>query len=565
MALTNLSALTSPLSELQLSQLQQAMAGLDPMQTAWVSGYLAGASQAPVSAQATVSSGQSLTILYGTQTGNCKGVAEQLGVAAEAKGIAHRVISMSDYKVKSIKDESHLIIVASTNGEGEAPDDAIDLHEFLATKKAPKLDSLKFAVLGLGDSSYEFFCQTGKDFDQRIGALGATAVVERLDADVDYDQVTGPWIESALTEIEKTLEKGGVASAPAVSATTATSANKFDKQNPFSASLLTSQKITGEHSAKDVRHIEIDLEGSDLTYSAGDALGVWFKNDTALVEKILKKLNIDTSTEVTVDDKSLSVTDALTECYELTGTHPAFVEGYATLTNNAELLALVTDKNALRDFANNNQIVDIISETGNEEVTAENFIALLRRISPRLYSIASSQTEVDEEVHLTIGSVLFENAKGEQRSGGASSFLNHRLAEGEEVKVFIEDNHNFRLPANPETPIIMVGPGTGIAPFRSFMQEREATDATGKNWLLFGDQTFNEDFLYQVEWQAHLKSGLLSKLDLAFSRDQAEKVYVQDRLKENAVEVYQWLQDGAHFYVCGDANPIRVLMMQNKN
>jgi len=554
MALTNLSALTSPLSELQLSQLQQAMAGLDPMQTAWVSGYLAGASQAPVSAQATVSSGQSLTILYGTQTGNCKGVAEQLGVAAEAKGIAHRVISMSDYKVKSIKDESHLIIVASTNGEGEAPDDAIDLHEFLATKKAPKLDSLKFAVLGLGDSSYEFFCQTGKDFDQRIGALGATAVVERLDADVDYDQVTGPWIESALTEIEKTLEKGGVASAPAVSATTATSANKFDKQNPFSASLLTSQKITGEHSAKDVRHIEIDLEGSDLTYSAGDALGVWFKNDTALVEKILKKLNIDTSTEVTVDDKSLSVTDALTECYELTGTHPAFVEGYATLTNNAELLALITDKNALRDFANNNQIVDIISETGNEEVTAENFIALLRRISPRLYSIASSQTEVDEEVHLTIGSVLFENAKGEQRSGGASGFLNHRLAEGEEVKVFIEDNHNFRLPANPETPIIMVGPGTGIAPFRSFMQEREATDATGKNWLLFGDQTFNEDFLYQVEWQAHLKSGLLSKLDLAFSRDQAEKVYVQDRLKENAVEVYQWLQDGAHFYVCGDAN-----------
>jgi len=554
MALTNLSALTSPLSELQLSQLQQAMAGLDPMQTAWVSGYLAGASQAPVSAQATVSSGQSLTILYGTQTGNCKGVAEQLGAAAETKGIAHRVISMSDYKVKSIKDESHLIVVASTNGEGEAPDDAIDLHEFLATKKAPKLESLKFAVLGLGDSSYEFFCQTGKDFDQRISALGATAVIERLDADVDYDQVTGPWIESALTEIEKTLEKGGVASTPAVSASTATSANKFDKQNPFSASLLSSQKITGEHSAKDVRHIEIDLEGSDLSYTAGDALGVWFKNDEALVAQIITKLSLDANIEVTLDDKAISLTEALIEFYEITGTHPAFVEGYATLTNNKTLLALAEDKNALRDFANNNQIVDIISETGNEAVTAENFVALLRRISPRLYSIASSQTEVDEEVHLTIGSVLFENEQGQKRSGGASGFLNHRLAEGEEVKVFIEDNHNFRLPANPETPIIMVGPGTGIAPFRSFMQEREATDATGKNWLLFGDQTFNEDFLYQVEWQAHLKSGLLSKLDLAFSRDQAEKIYVQDRLKENAVEVYQWLQDGAHFYVCGDAN-----------
>jgi len=554
MALTNLSALTSPLSELQLSQLQQAMAGLDPMQTAWVSGYLAGASQAPVSAQATVSSGQSLTILYGTQTGNCKGVAEQAAAVAEAKGIAHRVISMADYKVKTIKDESHLLVIASTNGEGEAPDDAIDLHEFLATKKAPKLASLKFAVLGLGDSSYEFFCQTGKDFDQRISALGATAIAERLDADVDYDQVTPDWLENVLTEIEKTIEKGGVASAPVASAAGAATANRYDKQNPFTASLLTSQKITGDRSAKDVRHIEIDLEGSDLSYTAGDALGVWFKNDEALVAQLIAKLGLDAATEVSVDEQTVSLSDALIASYELTGTHPAFVEGYATLTDNSELLAIATDKNALRDFANTHQIIDVISEEGNDKVTAEGFLSLLRRISPRLYSIASSQTEVEEEVHLTIGSVLFENEQGEQRSGGASGFLNHRLEEGGEVSVFIEDNHNFRLPANPETPIIMVGPGTGIAPFRSFMQEREATDATGKNWLLFGDQTFNEDFLYQVEWQTHLKSGLLTKLDLAFSRDQAKKIYVQDRLKENAIEVYQWLQEGAHFYVCGDAN-----------
>lgn len=554
MALNSLSALTSPLSELQLTQLQQATAGLDPVQTAWVSGYLAGVSQGPVAAQPVASSGQSLTILFGTQTGNAKGVAEQLGAAADAKGIAYRVVSMADYKVKSIKDESHLIIVASTNGEGEAPDDAIDLHEFLATKKAPKLDSLKFAVLGLGDSSYEFFCQTGKDFEQRIGKLGAEIIVDRLDADVDYEEVATAWIKNALLEVEKTLEKGGVASAPVASATSAVSANKFDKQNPFSASLLISQKITGDRSAKDVRHIEIDLEGSDLSYTAGDALGVWFENDETLVAQIITKLGLDASAEVSVADKTVSLQAALIASFELTGTHPAFVEGYATLTNNATLLKLATDKNALRDFANNNQIVDVITQTGNEAVTAENFLALLRRISPRLYSIASSQTEVEEEVHLTIGSVLFENEAGEQRSGGASGFLNHRLTEGGEVKVFIEDNHNFRLPTNPETPIIMVGPGTGIAPFRSFMQEREATDATGKNWLLFGDQTFNEDFLYQVEWQTHLKSGLLTKLDLAFSRDQAQKIYVQDRLKENAEDVYQWLQDGAHFYVCGDAN-----------
>jgi sulfite reductase (NADPH) flavoprotein alpha-component len=554
MALTNLSALTSPLSELQLSQLQQAMSGLDPLQTAWVSGYLAGVSQAPVSAQATVSSGQSLTILYGTQTGNAKGVAEQLGAVANNRGIAYRVISMADYKVKSIKDESHLIIVASTNGEGEAPDDAIDLHEFLATKKAPKLDSLKFAVLSLGDSSYEFFCQTGKDFEQRISKLGGEIIVDRLDADVDYQEVASEWIENVLIEIEKTLKKGGVASTPVASIITAASTNKFDKQTPFSASLMVSQRITGKHSAKDVRHIEIDLEGSDLSYTAGDALGVWFENDDALVTQIIAKLNIDGNAEVKVADQTISLSEALISFYELTGTHPAFVEGYATLTNNTELLSLTTDKNALRDFANNNQIVDVITDTGNDQVTPENFLALLRRISPRLYSIASSQTEVEEEVHLTVGSVLFDNTEGEQRSGGASGFLNHRLAEGAKVNVFIEDNHNFRLPTNPETPIIMVGPGTGIAPFRSFMQEREATDAKGKNWLLFGDQTFNEDFLYQVEWQSHLKSGLLTKLDLAFSRDQTHKIYVQDRLRENGADVYQWLQDGAHFYVCGDAN-----------
>ncbi|TEW55696.1 assimilatory sulfite reductase (NADPH) flavoprotein subunit [Psychromonas sp. RZ22] len=556
MALNNLSALTSPLSESQLAQLQQATAGLDAVQTAWVSGYLAGVSQGPVTAAAPVqSAGQSLTILVGSQTGNAKGVAQELAEQATAKGIPHQLISMADYKVKAIKDESHVIVVASTNGEGEAPDDAIDLHAFLASKKAPKLAGLKFAVLGLGDSSYEFFCQTGKDFEQRLQALGGEIITERLDADVDYQEVTQAWFDKALTAVEATLEKAGVSTASiAPTANTAASENKYNKQNPFTASLLTSQKITGEQSAKDVRHIEIDLEGSDLHYTAGDALGVWFKNDESMVDELIKKLGLDANKEITLGDKSLSLKDALIEEFELTGTHPGFVEGYAALTANKALLALAEDKNACRDFANNHQIVDVVTNEGNDAVTEENFIALLRRSSPRLYSIASSQTEVEDEVHLTVGAVLFENETGQQRGGSASTFLSHRLQEGGEVKVFIEDNHNFRLPSNPETPVIMVGPGTGIAPFRAFMQEREASDATGKNWLLFGDQTFNEDFLYQVEWQAHLKSGLLTKLDLAFSRDQAEKIYVQDRLKENAAEVYQWLQDGAHFYVCGDAN-----------
>ena len=553
MALNNLSALTSPLSELQLSLLQQAMADLTPVQTAWVSGYLAGVSQTPIATQAPVSSGQSLTILYASQTGNSKGVAEQLAEQATAKGLANTLVSMADYKIKNIKNESHLIIVASTNGDGDPPDDAIDLHEFLATKKAPKLANLKFAVLGLGDSSYEFFCQTGKDFELRLNALGATSVVERLDADVDYEQVTQAWFDKALAKVEETLEKGA-AVAPSAALATPITANKYDKHNPFTANLLLSQKITGDRSAKDVRHIEIDLQGSDLHYTAGDALGVWFKNDATLVEQLIAKLGLDATKQVMVADRNVPLQKALIEDFELTGTHPGFIESYAKITNNAELLKLAENKNALRDFANNHQIIDIVTEQGNESITADNFTALLRHISPRLYSIASSQSEVEEEVHLTVGAVTFENAQGETRNGAASSFLAQRLQEGEEVKVFIEDNHNFRLPENPNNSIIMVGPGTGIAPFRSFMQERDAADAPGKNWLIFGDQTFTEDFLYQTEWQAHLKSGLLSKLDLAFSRDQAEKIYVQDRLKENAQQVYQWLEDGAHFYVCGDAN-----------
>ena len=555
MALNNLSALTSPLSESQLAQLQQATAGLDAVQTAWVSGYLAGVSQGPVTAAApTQSEGQSLTILVGSQTGNAKGVAQELAEQATAKGIPNQLISMADYKVKAIKDESHVIVVASTNGEGEAPDDAIDLHAFLASKKAPKLAGLKFAVLGLGDSSYEFFCQTGKDFELRLETLGGEIITERLDADVDYQEVTQAWFDKALTAVEATLEKAGTSTTAAVATGTIVTENKYNKQNPFSASLLTSQKITGDRSAKDVRHIEIDLEGSDLHYTAGDALGVWFKNDQNMVDELIEKLGLNATKEVTIGDNKIALKDALIEEYELTGTHPGFIEGYAALTENEALLKLAEDKNACRDFANNNQVVDVVTATGNDKVTEENFVALLRRSSPRLYSIASSQTEVEEEVHLTVGAVVFENESGQQRGGSASTFLSHRLEEGEEVKVFIEDNHNFRLPANPETPVIMVGPGTGIAPFRAFMQEREATEATGKNWLLFGDQTFNEDFLYQVEWQTHLKSGLLTRLDLAFSRDQAEKIYVQDRLKENAAEVFKWLQDGAHFYVCGDAN-----------
>jgi len=556
MALNNLSALTSPLSESQLAQLQQATAGLDAVQTAWVSGYLAGVSQGPVTAAApTQSAGQTLTILYASQTGNAKGVASQLAESAKAAGLNVVLKNTADYKAKALKNETHLLIVASTNGEGEAPDDAIEFHEFLLGKKAPKLPELKYSVLALGDSSYEFFCQTGKDFDERLKALGATQLAPRVDCDVDYESESQAWISSVVTTLKGEMAQV-TTSVPVAGITAPSTASQYSKQNPYAAEFALSQKITGRDSAKDVRHIEIDLGESGLTYQTGDALGVWFENDEALVDELISELGYSADDKVSLsisgEDTEFSVKEALLTQLEITQTAPSFIEFWAEKSGDDKLKAIANDKNAAREFSGNHQIIDVVNQA-KADVDAQTFVDALRKITPRLYSIASAQAEVEEEVHLTVGVVSYD-ANDKTRTGGASGFLSNRLEEGQKVRVFVEHNDNFRLPASDDTPVIMIGPGTGVAPFRAFMQEREARDATGDNWMFFGDQTFTQDFLYQVEWQNYLKSGLLTKMDVAFSRDQAEKIYVQDRLKENASEVFAWLERGAHLYICGDAN-----------
>ncbi|WP_417696322.1 assimilatory sulfite reductase (NADPH) flavoprotein subunit [Psychromonas sp.] len=556
MALNNLSALTSPLSESQLTQLQQATAGLDAVQTAWVSGYLAGVSQGPVTASApTQSAGQTLTILYASQTGNAKGVASQLAESAKAAGLTVVLKNTADYKAKALKNETHLLIVASTNGEGEAPDDAIEFHEFLLGKKAPKLPELKYSVLALGDSSYEFFCQTGKDFDERLKALGASQLAPRVDCDVDYESESEAWISNVVTTLKGEMAQVTTA-VPVTGIATASAVSQYSKQNPYAAEFALSQKITGRDSAKDVRHIEIDLGESGLTYQTGDALGVWFENDEALVDELITELGYSADDKVSLtisgEDTEFSVKEALLTQLEITQTAPSFIEFWAEKSGDDKLKAIANDKNAAREFSGNHQIIDVVNQA-KADVDAQTFVDALRKITPRLYSIASAQAEVEEEVHLTVGVVSYD-ANDKTRTGGASGFLANRLEEGQKVRVFVEHNDNFRLPASDDTPVIMIGPGTGVAPFRAFMQEREARDATGDNWMFFGDQTFTQDFLYQVEWQNYLKSGLLTKMDVAFSRDQAEKIYVQDRLKENASEVFAWLERGAHLYICGDAN-----------
>jgi sulfite reductase (NADPH) flavoprotein alpha-component len=565
MLLSSLVAQASPLSEQQVSQLQGLVSQLNPIQQAWVSGYLAASAQfagqlsghlagQPVTAQAAASA--SLTILFGSQTGNARHLAEALAKQAQGKGIVAKVVDMAEYKTTQLKNEQYLVIVTSTYGEGEPPENAIGLHNFLFSKKAPKLAGLKYAVLGLGDTSYEFFCKTAQDFDQRLAELGATSVLPRIDLDVDYQAQADSWSTELVTKLEPELKASAAPSAQVIawpgSDATAGSVSQYSKQQPFAAELYTNQKITGRDSTKDVRHIEISLAGSGLTYQPGDALGVYFSNDPELVRELLLLTAIARDTPVTLSDDKLTVEQALTEQLELTQSYPAFVEKYAAATNNAALIALAADKAALRAYINERQIVDIVRDYPGL-LSAQQLVDALRKQQPRLYSIASSQAEVEEEVHLTVGVVRYD-AYGQPHLGGASGFLAERLAEGAKVKVFVEHNNNFRLPANDDTPVIMIGPGTGIAPFRAFLQQRDASGAGGKNWLFFGNPHFTQDFLYQLELQNYLKRGLLTKLDVAFSRDQAQKVYVQDKLRTHGSEVWQWLQDGAHLYICGDAN-----------
>ncbi|MEJ2766906.1 assimilatory sulfite reductase (NADPH) flavoprotein subunit [Photobacterium sp. MCCC 1A19761] len=560
MLLKELSAIASPLNDQQIGQLQQAAAELSPQQLAWISGYFWGLSQNQPAGQhvpasqpvAAVRPAGKLTIIYASQTGNAKGVAEALKQEAEAAGVAVALFSAGDYKGKDLVKETHVIIVASTHGEGEAPDDAIELHEFLQSKKAPKLPNLKYAVIGLGDSSYEFFCQTAKDFDSYLSRLGAEPMLVRLDCDVDYDAPAAEWRKEALTKVKETLSTGEAEVVQLPVGQAQQTASQYSKQNPYEATLLASQKITGRRSGKDVRHVEIDLEGSGLTYQPGDALGVWFENDPALAEALAVRVGLDGCESVEVDGEAMSLQQALISKFEITAANPQLVTKFAELSASKKLEKLVADKDKLRQYAGNTQVIDVLAEK-KTQLSAEQLIGLLRRLTPRLYSIASSQEEVGEEVHLTVGLVEYQQGD-ETRQGGASSYLAQRLEEGEPVKVFVETNNNFKLPADDNTPVIMVGPGTGIAPFRAFIQERDNRGAEGKNWLFFGDRTFTEDFLYQVEWQKYLKSGVVNQLDVAFSRDQVEKVYVQHRILEHAAQVWQWLQDGAHVYVCGDAN-----------
>lgn len=545
-----------PLNPEQLARLQAATTDFTPTQLAWVSGYFWGVlnqqSGAAVAEPAPAAEVPTITLISASQTGNARRVAEALRDDLLAAKLNVKLVNAGDYKFKQIAAEKLLVVVTSTQGEGEPPEEAVALHKFLFSKKAPKLDGTAFAVFGLGDTSYEFFCQSGKDFDNKLAELGAERLLDRVDADVEYQAAAAEW----RARVVEALKARAPVAAPAQLATSSAlndiHTSPYTKEAPLTATLSVNQKITGRNSEKDVRHIEIDLGDSGLRYQPGDALGVWYQNDPQLVKELVELLWLKGDEPVTVEGKTLPLSEALQWHFELTVNTATIVENYATLTRSESLLPLVGDKAQLQQYAAATPIVDMV-RFSPAQLDAEALIGLLRPLTPRLYSIASSQAEVESEVHVTVGVVRYE-IEGRARAGGASSFLADRVEEDGEVRVFIEHNDNFRLPANPETPVIMIGPGTGIAPFRAFMQQRAADGAQGKNWLFFGNPHFTEDFLYQVEWQSYVKEGLLTRIDLAWSRDQQQKIYVQDKLREQGAELWRWINDGAHIYVCGDAN-----------
>ena len=561
MKIPSILAAPGPLQPDQVAALESILKTLTPEQSAWLCGYFAGLNAAggngavaAAASSATAGQGTGATILFGSQTGNAEKLARKLRDKARAKGLPVTLVSMADYKPAGLKKETNLLVLVSTHGEGDPPDTAVPFHQFLFSKRAPKLEaSTRFAVLALGDTSYEHFCKTGADIDARLGELGAQRILPRVDCDLDYEAPSSAWMDAVLAELAKSVAAaapvaGAVASAPAAS-------SFYDRKSPFAATMLEKIQLNGRGSAKETYHYEISLECSGLTYLPGDALGVIPRNTPDVVSAFIAAAKIDPATPVETHAGTVPFSEACARLYEITLlTRPVF-KAYAELTQHERLLALLKEdkRTELSAFLYGRQVLDLLLDFPSKAVTAPVLAGMLRKMNPRLYSIASSLRANPDEVHITVGVTRY-TAHGRNRKGVCSCFMADAVNPGDTLDVFIETNNNFRLPSDGAKDVIMVGPGTGIAPFRAFVAEREQTGATGRNWLFFGDQHFTTDFLYQAEWQQALKTGSLHRLDVAFSRDQADKVYVQHRMRERGKDLWEWLQNGAHFYVCGDAN-----------
>ncbi|MFT3714746.1 MAG: sulfite reductase subunit alpha [Gordonia sp. (in: high G+C Gram-positive bacteria)] len=533
-------------------------------QKAWFAGFLAGlntrmglptagAAGDAVAGQGALPAAPGLLIAYGTQTGNAERIAEQAVDAAAEHGLTARLAEMSDLTVADLAAAGRLLVVVSTYGEGDMPDDADDLWSELADASAPRLEGVSFAVCGLGDTAYDGFCQAAKNFDARLAELGAERVTDRVDCDVDFQRPADAWLPGALTSLSQAAtEATAVTTAPPAAASDAAPA-AWGRKNPYPATILANTILSGPTSAKEVRHLVFSLGDSGLEYAPGDGISVVPVNDPALVDLLLARVGATGTEPVTDRKNTYTLREALTHHYEISTPSKYLVDWVASRTGDPEIthLAETGDPEALDAWLWGKDVLDLLDVDPDMTVTADELIAELRPLAPRVYSISSSPHAHNDTVHVTMAAVRYTS--GDRRRGGVcSTYLADRTAEDDRVGVFITPNKAFRLPAD-DVPVIMIGPGTGIAPFRSFLHERSARRAAGDNWLFFGDQHRDSDFLYQAELEQFVTDGLLTRLDLAFSRDQEHKVYVQDRMREHGEQLYRWLERGAHVYVCGDA------------
>ncbi len=589
-------------------------------QRAWLNGFLAGllasnnaGQPAPQLNGAPAANAGPLLVLFGSQTGSAEGLAKRVAKEAQARGFAPKVLELNAYEKASLAAGGKAVIISSTWGEGDPPDNAVNFWSWLNADTAPRLENLQFAVLGLGDKNYSDFCGASKKFDARLEALGAKRLVPRGECDVDYEAAANSWIEGLWDKLGGEGRAGSPLPAAnnlngahgvtrPTSATNDAASSAYGKANPFPARLLKNVLLNKDGSSKEVRHYEIELNGSGLAYEAGDALGVVPVNCHELVDDVISALQANPDENVKAGNNIVSLREALTHQLDITkpsqellkavaaqapsplkgeraGVRGESAEGQTNTATAApvkshpspsiplpsqgrgrqdaalaELAALLAPerRDELKKWLWGRQVIDLLEMLPAPMPVLE-FVPLLKRLVPRLYSISSSPRAHPGEVHLTVGAVRYES-HGRIRKGVASTFLADRVGDTTYVKVYVQPSHGFKPPANGDTPMIMVGPGTGIAPFRAFLEERKATGAKGKHWLFFGDQTRASDFLYEELLTGWHQDGFLTRLDLAFSRDQERKIYVQDRMMENAAELWSWLEAGAHFYVCGDAS-----------
>ncbi|MCH2062949.1 MAG: flavodoxin domain-containing protein [Roseibacillus sp.] len=537
----------APFDDAQRGALSELLGGCSAEQRSWLGSYLAGDSKAG----GTAGRGNSLTVLYGTESGNSETLAARTAKLAKASGLKARLYDMAETKPGDLAQASALLVVVSTWGEGDPPEGT---EEYYRTFMAGGIDlsGLRYSVCALGDTSYEHFCKIGKDFDHQLEKLGAQRVAPRADCDVEFEETYQEWVEGAL----KALGAGVAVDSSAATPEPVVKGQEYGKKNPFPSKVLEKVLLNGPGTKKETWHLELSLDGSGLSYAVGDSLAVVPTNAGDVVQSLLDAAGMSGEEEV---ESKLSgkkgLREALTSDYDITALSRKVAKAWQRHSGSVELAELLGDENKekFKKWIWGRQVMDLLREFPAEKTEGQQLVDMFRTLPPRLYSIASSPREHEGEVHLTVAAVRYES-NGFQRKGVASTCLADMVEEGDLVPVFVTPNKRFRLPESDAVPIIMVGPGTGVAPFRAFVEDRATRDGSGPSWLIFGDQHFTYDFLYQLEWQDHLKSGALTKLDVAFSRDQREKIYVQDRIREKADEIWQWLEEGAHFYVCGDAS-----------